>query len=162
MRFGNFINFDAIAHLGVFIRMCLPNRTNRDNRINRPADQWSKYCTSRFLVFCMEINFRYSNTSRLHEKQMRRLIGNVVICRDCAWDGLLMTLSSLSNRTTYHRYLNYRSNELNVMKHYFQSRIRSILSRVIIRLVSCLCRARRLSYLTCTFMLSTPSESIER
>lgn len=29
----------------------------------------------------------------------------------------------LSNQTTYHHYLNYRSSELNVIKHYFQSRI---------------------------------------
>lgn len=43
--------------------------------------------------------------------------------RNSARYDVLITLSWLSNQTTYHHYLNYRSSELNVIKHYFQSRI---------------------------------------
>lgn len=55
--------------------------------------------------------------------QMTFLIGNVAGADHMYGNALLITLSLLSNQTTYHHYLNYRSSELNVIKHYFQSRI---------------------------------------
>lgn len=57
---------------------------------------------------------------------MTFLIGDVAGAGHKYGDALLITLSLLSNQTTYHHYLNYRSSELNVIKHYFQSRISAV------------------------------------